>query len=677
MIKKISLVILVSLMSLSIFACGKTTTDQTTNQTTNQTTQITTEENIELLQQDPTAESGYLTNNVQDGTILHAWNWSMATIESQLEEIAIAGFSTIQISPLQPQKDFFGIGVWSSQWWKLYQPLGFSIATENHSLGTKDDLISLTTAADAYGIKIIVDVVANHLAGGDNDSLNLDVRDYEVDIYDMGLIRTGNGYASDSSIVSVTRGALGGFPDLQTESEIVQQRVLDLLKEYVDAGVDGFRFDAAKHIETPEDGAWASDFWPTVINGVKEYAEGLGRDDLYFYGEILNTAGFDRSFSDYTEYMSVTASNQGDVVRTAVITKNGTSIVNAAYLSGVPASKTVLWAESHDTYANDSGLTKNTPDSYITKTYAIQASRKDATTLYFARPNDNTFMGMIGSYLFQSVEVSSVNRFHNYFVGTDELQSSQNGFYLNERFNDEINGVIIVDLNGTGNVDDLTVVNLPDGNYLDHVSQNTFTVIDGKISGQMSESGVAVIYNNPYEPKPALFVSNDGLRGSFTDTLSISVFSYNTTESYYSINGGEKVSFTGNTTIELSHPEDNATVTLDFEIYYNDYKIERQYTYIKSNVVIEEVVINNLDTQVLEGMKIVAWTWEEGESGKWTEGTLVGDTFTFDLDSEDYFLLVLFEESVTTYDWSIKIAQTADFEIPADGIFDGSTLTWN
>jgi alpha-amylase len=375
--------------------------------------------------------------------------------------------------------------------------------------------------------------------------------------------------------------------------------------------------------------------------------------------------------------MSVTASNQGDVVRTAVITKNGTSIVNAAYLSGVPASKTVLWAESHDTYANDSGLTKNTPDSYITKTYAIQASRKDATTLYFARPNDNTFMGMIGSYLFQSVEVSSVNRFHNYFVGADELQSSQNGFYLNERFNDEINGVIIVDLNGTGNVDDLTVVNLPDGNYLDHVSQNTFTVIDGKISGQMSESGVAVIYNNPYEPKPALFVSNDGLRGSFTDTLSISVFSYNTTESYYSINGGEKVSFTGNTTIELSHPEDNATVTLDFEIYYNDYKIERQYTYIKSNVVIEEVVINNLDTQVLEGMKIVAWTWEEGKSGKWTEGTLVGDTFTFDLGSEDYFLLVLFEESVTTYDWSIKIAQTADFEIPADGIFDGSTLTWN
>lgn len=676
MTKKILFVFFAIMLSISIIACSNNTTGNTTlNPTTSENT--TTEENIELIQQDPTVESGYLADNVQDGTILHAWNWSMSTIESQLEEIAIAGFSTIQISPMQPQKDFFGIGVWSSQWWKLYQPLGFSIATENHSLGTKADLISLTEAADEYGIKIIVDVVANHLAGGDNDTLNPDVRDYEVDIYDMGLIRTGNGYASDSSIASVTRGALGGFPDLQTESEIVQQRVLDLLKEYVDAGVDGFRFDAAKHIETPEDGAWASDFWPMVINGVKDYAESLGRDDLYFYGEILNTAGFDRSFSDYTSYMSVTASNQGDVVRQAVISKNGESIVNAAYLSGVPASKTVLWAESHDTYANESGLTKNTPDSFITKTYAIQASRKDATTLYFARPNDNTFMGMIGSYLWQSIEVASINRFHNYFIGTDEYQTSQNGFYLNERFDDEIQGVIIVDLNGTQNVNNLNVTNLPDGNYLDQISKNIFTVSDGKISGQMAESGVAVIYNNPYEPKPALFVSNDGLRGSFSDTLNISVFSYNATESYYSLNGGEKIAFSGNTVIELSHPDDNATVTLDFEIYYNDYKIERQYTYIKSNIAVEEVIVNNLDLAELEGRKIVAWTWEEGKDGKWTEGTLTGNTFTFDLANEDYFLLVLFDDNVTIYNWSIKIAQTADYEIPADGIFDGSVLTWN
>ena len=33
-----------------------------------------------------------------------------------------------------------------------------------------------------------------------------------------------------------------------------------LLKECIDAGIDGFRFDAAKHIETPEDPNFASSF---------------------------------------------------------------------------------------------------------------------------------------------------------------------------------------------------------------------------------------------------------------------------------------------------------------------------------------------------------------------------------------------------------------------------------
>lgn len=108
------------------------------------TTQALTTTPVELLVQESTVQSGYLTAEVQDGTILHAWNWSMSEIEAHLEEIAIAGFSTVQISPMQPQKDFFGIATWGSAWWKLYQPLAFSIATENHSLGTKTDLISLT-----------------------------------------------------------------------------------------------------------------------------------------------------------------------------------------------------------------------------------------------------------------------------------------------------------------------------------------------------------------------------------------------------------------------------------------------------------------------------------------------------------------------------------------------------
>lgn len=636
---------------------------------------ITTET---LIEQEPNVSSGYLTDKVQDGTILHAWNWSMNTVEQHLEEIAIAGFSSVQISPMQPQKDYFGTGFWDSQWWKLYQPLGFSIATENHSLGTKSDLESLTEAADEYGIKIIVDVVLNHLAGGDNQTLNPAVSDFEPEIYNQNLIRINNGYVSDSSVEAVTRGALGGFPDLQTESTVVKERVLSLLKEYVDVGVDGFRFDAAKHIETPYDGEFQSDFWPFIINGVQEYASGLGLEDLYFYGEILNTPGNDREFTYYTEYMSVTASGMSDAVRQAVIAKNPENIVAAEYLNGVDASQTVLWAESHDTYANDNGATKNTPDAFITKAYVVQASRKNATSLYFARPNSNTFIGSIGSNLWQSLEVSEINRFHNYFVNTNEYLSASGSYFINERYNENKHGLLLVAFSDELEVKRLQVNNIPDGSYFDNIGKSFFTVKNGLISGEISDSGIAIIYNNPYEPKPSVYVSDDGTKGSFEETKEVTIFSHNTTSAYYSINGGEKIAFSDDVLVVLSHPDDNALVTLDLEIYYNDYKIIKQFIYTKSNIVITEVTVNNISVNNLEGNQIVAWVWPEGEEGRWVSGELIENTFVFDIEqSDDYFLLALFSSEVSEFNWEEKLLQTNDAEIPNDGLYDGSLFVWN
>ncbi|MDY0023764.1 MAG: alpha-amylase family glycosyl hydrolase [Candidatus Izemoplasmatales bacterium] len=657
MTKKILFIAMTILLSLAFISCNTKTTE------------------IELLAQEPTVESGYLVDNVQDGTILHAWNWSLVNIEENLEDIAIAGFSTIQISPMQPQKDFFGIATYGSSWWKLYQPLGFSIATADHSIGTRADLESLTAAAEEFGIKIIVDVVLNHLSSDGNNTLDPNVASYEPEIYNQNLIRTNNGLASDSSVFSVTRGSLGELVDLQTETQTVQDRVLSLLKEYVDAGVAGFRFDAAKHIETPNDGDLSSNFWPYILNGVNAYANGLGKDNLYFYGEILNTAGANRSYTDYTNYMSVTANHMSDVIRQAVISKNLSALIADNYIDGVDAAKTVLWAESHDTFAD--GSTKSTPDSYLTKAYVINASRSNATSLFFARPNDNSFMGEIGSYLWKSLEVSEINRFHNYFAGTSEYLSGQDNFFLNERFDDELFGVVIVDLAGTKKVNNIPVYNIPDGNYYDQISDSNFVVKDGKISGNVGDSGIAIVYNNPYQAKPSFYLSDDGSRGSFTDTKKVTIYSFNTTEAYYSVNGGSKVSFSGTVDVTLSHPDDNATVTLDLELWYGDYLIERQFTYIKSNIVVTEIVVNNIDISAYPNSKIAAWVWEEGEDGRWVEGTLSGSTYNFNIgENDDYFLLVLFPNTQTSFNWDDKLAQTGDTEIMGDGTYDGSSFVW-
>ena len=54
-----------------------------------------------------------LMDNIQDGVILHCFNWKYNDIKAELNNIAEAGFTTIQTSPAQPGS---GTGTW--WWWR-------------------------------------------------------------------------------------------------------------------------------------------------------------------------------------------------------------------------------------------------------------------------------------------------------------------------------------------------------------------------------------------------------------------------------------------------------------------------------------------------------------------------------------------------------------------------------
>ena len=245
-----------------------------------------------------------LKDNVQDGVILHAFNWSYNSIKENLPAIAAAGYSTVQTSPVQQPKDFSASTDVGGQWWKLYQPVSMQIAQKSW-LGTKEELTALCSEADKYGIKIICDIVSNHFGNlsemaGPN-SLSDQVLTYQPDFYNnrTSYFRSNNFNADDSSIQKTVQGHVSACPDLNTNNSNVQQAALNLLKECIDCGVDGFRFDAAKHIETPSDGSYASQYWPTVANGAKTYySQKNPGKNLFIYGEILNTCGTGRSFNN-------------------------------------------------------------------------------------------------------------------------------------------------------------------------------------------------------------------------------------------------------------------------------------------------------------------------------------------------------------------------------------------
>lgn len=249
----------------------------------------------------------------EDGVILHAFNWSYNSIKANLPQIAAAGYSTVQTSPVTQPKNYGMSSDVANQWWKLYQPVSFSIA-QSSWLGTSAELKDLCTEADKYGIKIIVDIVANHMAnnvsksGSDlPDELGSEVEEYEPDIYNnySTYFHSEKGTADDT-MPKMVLGHVSACPDLNTSNSTVQEKILGLLKQCIDCGVDGFRFDAAKHIETEKDGTYASDFWKNTLDKAKEYYKSKnGGKELFAYGEILNTIS-GRDVSGYTDRMRVT-----------------------------------------------------------------------------------------------------------------------------------------------------------------------------------------------------------------------------------------------------------------------------------------------------------------------------------------------------------------------------------
>lgn len=536
-VKKLTSLIIVACIALSCVFSSTTIVDADAAQAEIMQTNSTN--------QTQSTASSDIASSVQEGVIFHAWNWSYNNIKANLKSIADQGFTTIQTSPVQVCKEGTS-GKSVNQWWLYYQPAGLSMETgTDNALGNKTQFQSMVEEAHKYGLKVIVDVVCNHL-GNQSDGTNLCSKAYTMEptIASQWLIHNDGG-ASDGSAFSVVRGNIG-LPDLKTETSHVQQRALSLLKEIIDCGADGFRFDAAKHIETPDDGDVASQFWPTVYGGAKSYAKTTYGKDIYGYGEILNTPGNGRSWSSYTSFMCITDNNTGNDIRSAVESGNASGAANSAYKTGQNPNKLVLWAESHDTYGNDQKESTNCSTKVINQAWAMVASRKDATALYFARPNGfGSQLGSADKTAWTNAEVGAVNKFHNFFVGQSESLSSSGNFAYNER---GTSGVVIINTNGGSAAVSVQAKKMANGVYTDQITGNQFTVADGLIKGQIGNTGIAVVYNAVTTPSNTISMHG----GSFkSDTLKLTIGLINAISGTYQIDNGAIQNYTSSTEITI------------------------------------------------------------------------------------------------------------------------------
>ena len=459
-----------------------------------------------------------LKDNIQDGVILHCFDWTLADIQEEIPNIAKAGFTAVQTSPVHERA---GKG---SVWYDVYRPYDFKIG---NGLGTEADLKALCAKAHEYGVKVIVDVVANH-----TDHPTVAERLKDESLYHE---RFGVGNWHDRH--QVTFGMIGMW-DLDTNNPTVQAIIKQYIQDLKACGVDGIRWDAIKHIGLPSEG---DSFMQNVVD-----------QEMYNYGEILDSTGGNDNvlFPEYQTYMSITDNGYGNGFANSFAGGSINESVGNFNQRKAKTEKLVYWGESHDTYANDGGESKNKSQNVIDRAYAVVAGNNGATALYFSRPFQKDKgaikFGDKGSVHFKDAEVAQVNHMHNVCAGEPNYYVKGNGVCAQVRKS----GAIIV--LGSGSDRDVPVANgagdgkwLKSGTYKDMVSGGAFTVNASTISGHVGESGIAVIYQSgPVVLTPeVLFDPADGT--AFSDeTLNVTATPLNATSAWIQVNGGEKETFT-------------------------------------------------------------------------------------------------------------------------------------
>lgn len=439
-------------------------------------------------------ETVQAASKIQDGVILQAWCWSFNTIKDNMKEIANAGYTSVQTSPIQEcvVGDYGGMALEDKgtaknkgKWYYVYQPTNYTIG--NYVLGTEQDFKDMCAEADKYGIKIIVDAVVNHVSNSWT-AVNADLKKIEG-----GLLHSFGNIASYTDRKQVTQYKLGGLLDLKTQNKNVQNVILNYLKNCITDGADGFRYDAAKHIELPNDDAeYASDFWPTVLDNGAEFQ----------YGEILQGDGTDRA-AEYSKLMGVTASNYGSTIRSAIYRKDFTAAKFNSFGIAAEDNNIVTWVESHDNYCNDGTYSQLTEED-VTLAWATLVARSGGIPLFYDRPANasktdqwgDNLMGTTGSNFYKSASVAEVNKFRTAMVGETEKLSNPNNAVSSLMIERGNKGITFVNSAATALTLENTTTALSDGTYTDKVSGGTFTVKDGIISGTLPARSVVVLYKS-------------------------------------------------------------------------------------------------------------------------------------------------------------------------------------
>ena len=224
-------------------------------------------------------------------------------LTNRLSYIRDMGFTAIWITPPVKQRYFQGTSAGYHGYW------GIDFTTVDPHLGTEADFKELVSSAHSLGMKVIIDVVANHTADVIyyklNDTRYIDsskppykplVAPFSKNEKKPNWLNNLSNYHNrgDSTFSgpSVLDGDFYGLDDLFTEKPAVVKGWTDVWNSWITKfDIDGLRIDTFRHVN-PE-------FWKAVIPAVLKTAKSAGKNDFPIFGEVADANP--QILSDYVQ----------------------------------------------------------------------------------------------------------------------------------------------------------------------------------------------------------------------------------------------------------------------------------------------------------------------------------------------------------------------------------------
>ncbi|XP_055332054.1 pancreatic alpha-amylase-like [Paramacrobiotus metropolitanus] len=284
---------------------------------------------------------------------VHLFEWKWTDIAAECERfLGPKGFGGIQVSPPNEHRT---ITEPFRPWYERYQPVSYKLQSRS---GNEVQFADMVKRCNNAGVRIYVDAVINHMAGGSGtgvagSSYNAGSQQYpgvpyaQDDFTGRSECSSGNGDINNYQNANEVRNCrLLGMPDLGIYKASTKSKLQGYLNNLIRIGVAGFRVDASKHM------------WPAHLEALFGGLNNLNTTYFpagsrpYVFHEVIDLGGEPITGREYLGSGRVTEFKYGKYLSDGIRKENGQMLKyyrNFGEEWGfLPGMQAVTFIDNHD-----------------------------------------------------------------------------------------------------------------------------------------------------------------------------------------------------------------------------------------------------------------------------------------------------------------------------------------